>query len=598
MIHIIQIKKRCVLFQKAKTDQIQEGWIFSQTFFGISTFYRREDDGTLTMKLEGELNNVPLFEQLAILREIQLFRYWAPFCCDSRTIAQIGNIDMIGYLMCGSTKFGLSRDVCFRVIGCDSLREEGKIILVAEGIGDDRQNNSTATTITHDRSFLSSDPIIHNIELPSIPKRFGAGRMTLRRFEAIVDVFSPTSARTRIISSVDPNLSFIPQALLDFIMRKMCGVLLYHLQSAATKLSLRPDNTPYAERIRYDPFYRYWLVPKFQMYCDYMGWKVPPIQIFDSQLLSDGIKVSTTIDESRFLVSTNGDSLTTPRTVLSHDGRQQAFNSPQSRTSSNPFVKRRIKKELERAHSREVIMNSLRPMPFREEQLSRLKILRGMKQKVSSSSSSNINGFDQEMNGNFWLLILHPSHMESLLTGAIPQLPHQLTMAIYSVIMFFFFYATWDEKTAVFDVSMDLRRLYWPLRSLQLISFSIIYYLLIQRTLITIFDTIELPGTSTVTNDKVLASSRKLFIRFTRKFCQYLIGGIFVISFAHGIFCYVLWSTFSDKRTQITTSDQSTTWDSIAVDNVKYFMSYSAVFIISLLLIAHYVTPIRKLKVE
>ena len=51
----------------AKTSLTSElDWKFAQIMFGITTSYRRESDGTLSVKLEGELNDVPLFEQVRI----------------------------------------------------------------------------------------------------------------------------------------------------------------------------------------------------------------------------------------------------------------------------------------------------------------------------------------------------------------------------------------------------------------------------------------------------------------------------------------------------------------------------------------------------
>ena len=47
-----------------------------QTLFGVSTSYRREADGSLSVKIEGELRGVPLFEQLAVLREVDLYQTW------------------------------------------------------------------------------------------------------------------------------------------------------------------------------------------------------------------------------------------------------------------------------------------------------------------------------------------------------------------------------------------------------------------------------------------------------------------------------------------------------------------------------------------
>ena len=51
-------------------------------------------------------------------------------------------------------------------------------------------------------------------------------RITVRSFQGVIDVLSPTSARTRLVTNIDPNLRFVPQSLIDFCMKKMCGILL------------------------------------------------------------------------------------------------------------------------------------------------------------------------------------------------------------------------------------------------------------------------------------------------------------------------------------------------------------------------------------
>ena len=64
----------------------------NQTLFGISTSYRREADGSLSIKIEGELHGVPLFEQLVVLREVDLYHKWAPFMSESKKLAQLDKV--------------------------------------------------------------------------------------------------------------------------------------------------------------------------------------------------------------------------------------------------------------------------------------------------------------------------------------------------------------------------------------------------------------------------------------------------------------------------------------------------------------------------
>jgi len=107
-------------------------WTIGQVAFGITTSYRREANGTLTLKMEGDLDDVPLFEQLCVLREIDFYSLWAPFMTASKTILQVEKIELVGWFKIAVPLFGLMRDCAFHAFGCDCLREDGVIMIVAE----------------------------------------------------------------------------------------------------------------------------------------------------------------------------------------------------------------------------------------------------------------------------------------------------------------------------------------------------------------------------------------------------------------------------------------------------------------------------------
>lgn len=276
-------------------------WTLSQTLFGITTHYRREADKTLSIKIEGELHGIPLFEQMVILRECDLYHTWAPFCTSSRKLAQLDKLDVVAWYNVGSSTLGLVRDACYRAVGCDCMREDGSVMIVAVGLGeennlendpigddDDQQqqeeqmdqqqtneeSESTAPILnTNATSFLARDELLSTIELPPTPTGLGQGRMTIRNFSASIKILGASSARTRMVVNVDPNLHFLPQSLIDFCMKRMCGVLLARLQAAARKVLKDPVRNPHARRMREDVrFYRDWLLPKFRTYCEELGW--------------------------------------------------------------------------------------------------------------------------------------------------------------------------------------------------------------------------------------------------------------------------------------------------------------------------------------
>ena len=245
--------------------------------FGVKTFYRREEDGSLSLKLEGELKDVPLFEQVCVLKEVDLHYKWAPFCSSSMTIADLDKLDTVGWFVIGLANFGLSRDGVFRVIGCDNILEDGSIIIAGQGIRD-LPEGAPAPRDT----YLCDDPILEKLDIPPIPTRRGGGRMTIRTVEAVIHVTSPTSARTRLVANLDPNMTFLPQPLLEFVMKNLAGVLLARLQTAAKKIPRNPVSNEHARRMRdEEDFYRHWLMKKFQAVCDFNGWEMPPVSAFE-----------------------------------------------------------------------------------------------------------------------------------------------------------------------------------------------------------------------------------------------------------------------------------------------------------------------------
>lgn len=65
-----------------------DGWTMGSEMFGITTYYRVEDDGLLSVRMEG-VQEIPIFEQLAVLYEVSLFNQWIPFCSQSDLLCQL-----------------------------------------------------------------------------------------------------------------------------------------------------------------------------------------------------------------------------------------------------------------------------------------------------------------------------------------------------------------------------------------------------------------------------------------------------------------------------------------------------------------------------
>ena len=105
-----------------------------------------------------------------------------------------------------------------------------------------------------------------DILFPPEIQRWGHARMVVRNFQSKIDVLGPSHARTRIVANIDPKL-FLPQWLINFVMKKMAGLLLVSMLNMSKTVSVDSD-CKHGKRISDDSaFYADWVWPKFTLYC-------------------------------------------------------------------------------------------------------------------------------------------------------------------------------------------------------------------------------------------------------------------------------------------------------------------------------------------
>jgi hypothetical protein len=158
------------LAQSDFSETHNDDWTYASKHFGITTYYRRENDESLSIKLEGDVTGAALFEQICVLKEVDLHYKWSPFCTSSLTIADLDKLDLVGWFVLGMPNFGLARDGCFRAIGCDNIEEDGSIILTGQGIhdrvDDGASSGAAAESTNYCETFLASDPILDVLDIP------------------------------------------------------------------------------------------------------------------------------------------------------------------------------------------------------------------------------------------------------------------------------------------------------------------------------------------------------------------------------------------------------------------------------------------------
>jgi hypothetical protein len=348
----------------------------------------KEEDGSLSIKLEGEIKDVPLLEQLCVLKEVDLHYKWAPFCSSSMTIADLDKLDTVGWFMVGLSSFGIARDGCFRAIGCDNIEEDGSVLLAGHGLQDRKP-----TDVPMEDTYLSDDPVVDVLDIPPIPSRRGGGRMTIRKFDAKIQVTSPTSARTHIVANIDPNLAFLPQSLLEFIMKHLAGVLMAKLQVAARKIAKNPVTNVHAIKMREEKgFYKDWLMVKFQYLCDQNGWEMPQASAYnmsEQELKKAGRKTRRMDTYSGPEEETPSQSINGDESQPSGDGCSELTTASTRSWMSNPIgsylreieEKTRQRKEAGIAEARRRAADRLKPSDIPRDRQTRLDELKKAKER-------------------------------------------------------------------------------------------------------------------------------------------------------------------------------------------------------------------------
>lgn len=107
------------------------------------------------------MKDAALFEQLCVLKEVDLHYKWSPFCTSSLTVADLDKLDIVGWFVIGVPSFGMARDGCYRAIGCDNIQEDGSILLAGQGVQDIMPNAPGP-----EDTFLSGDPILEKLDIP------------------------------------------------------------------------------------------------------------------------------------------------------------------------------------------------------------------------------------------------------------------------------------------------------------------------------------------------------------------------------------------------------------------------------------------------
>eukprot|EP00752_Nemacystus_decipiens_P006518 g5870.t1 len=132
-----ELRQRAAECASTLDDWHAPDWLIAQTFMGVTTFYKVDPDGSLWVKMHGTMDDVGILDQLATVREVDLFNKWVPFCSTSKLLTRLGIVELIAYFAVSLP--GVGRDCVLHAYGCDSVMEDSCILIQGRSVEEVRK---------------------------------------------------------------------------------------------------------------------------------------------------------------------------------------------------------------------------------------------------------------------------------------------------------------------------------------------------------------------------------------------------------------------------------------------------------------------------
>lgn len=187
------------------------GWS-SESSGTIRVSYKRiEGTPTISVKTEGVLN-VPIFNLLALIYEIDLYNTWMPFCSEARVIASLSHTRRVVY-----QKFNMP------------VISDRECVLYGYGVNLIKSRNCIFVT---GRS-CDDEPTFKGVSLPKV----NGVRSKVNFFGACFRPIDRDFVEMKLISNMDPKLSLLPYSVFNYLLRKFASKVFNKIADNARNLN-------------------------------------------------------------------------------------------------------------------------------------------------------------------------------------------------------------------------------------------------------------------------------------------------------------------------------------------------------------------------
>ncbi len=187
------------------------GWKPAQESEALTTEWRADDDGSLWIRMDGELTGAELSHAVGVAYEADLWPRWVPLCSAAEVVRTLSPMERVIYL-----QFDLGpvmrRGALLHWTCSDSLSERQSLLLLGASLGEGS-----------------------GVERPA-----AAEGVTLADFRAIKLLVTPrtrTSARIQWVTNVDLKAKSMPSSMVSMVTKKIAGSIITALVREAQKVS-------------------------------------------------------------------------------------------------------------------------------------------------------------------------------------------------------------------------------------------------------------------------------------------------------------------------------------------------------------------------
>ncbi|CAN8068960.1 unnamed protein product [Agarophyton chilense] len=214
----------------------KHGWITSYDGAQTKVWYRREPHtSSHSILIEGEIR-APLLHVAALIYEADLYErlFWYVTSARRLEIENPTPLRRAAYITVFAPWPLYNRDVAVYAFAVDALDEDDCVVVITKSIDE-------------------SHPVKEKVPEPSALSRTVRADMNISGF--ILYPESPGVTKARFLYNVDPHLTFVPVALVNWGARTICRWSLRTLENRAQNLDrLSPL---YTERMKSHPFYEF-----------------------------------------------------------------------------------------------------------------------------------------------------------------------------------------------------------------------------------------------------------------------------------------------------------------------------------------------------